>query len=160
MAIENWIDEIPKLWEQIQTHEGGTLKAYRLFDKAEFPETIAAPAVLTYPTEMSMIYSTGGPIFEHWYGRSDFYLFDNVSKVNLPALISYMRKARNAAIGSITLSSTVVNFSIGSVDLGRPTIEGPLEMTYGNAESPYHGFIINWFVKSDISNENGVTVAA
>ena len=160
MALENWIDKISDLWAAIETHEGSTLRSYKLFEVSEFPESIKAPCVMTYPLDMSMIYSTGGPVIEHWIGRSDFYLFDNVSKVHLPQLVPYFRKIRNVAIASITLSSTVDNFSIGSSDTGKPTMEGPVALIYGDADSPHHGIIVNWFVKENISNESGVSPAA
>ena len=160
MSLENWIDKIADLWSQIETHDGGTMRAYKLATVAEFPESIKAPCVMTYPTEVGLTYSVGGPIHEHWIGQSDFYLFDNVSKSNLPQLLPYFRKIRNAAIASITLSATVANFSIGSIDTGRPTIQGPVELIYGDNDQPHHGLIVNWFVKEDISNESGVSPAA
>ena len=160
MALENWIDKIADLWSAIETHEAGTLRSYKLATSADFPESISAPCVMTYPTEMSLTYSIGGPLFEHWIGQSDFYLFDNVSKVNLPMLVPYFARIRNVAIASITLSSTVVNFSIGSDNTGRPTIQGPVSLQYGDNDNPHHGLVVNWFVKEDISNESGVSPSA
>jgi len=159
MAIESWIDRIADRWAQVETHEGGTLRAYRILEIDEFPESIEAPCVLTYPTGMNLTYSVGGPDVEHWTGRSDFYLFPNVSKQNIPALVLYFRRIRNIAISSITLSSTVDYFMIDSQDAGAPSIQGPVSLTYGG-DDPMHGLVVNWKVKENISNETGVSVAA
>ena len=160
MALTDWIDQIPKRWETITDHTGGSLRAYHLYDKVEFPESVEPPCVITYPTGVGLTYSVGGPIFAHWVGRSDFFLFDNVSKANIPQMCRYFEKIMIAALGTLTLSSTVVNFSIDSEYVQAQSIEGFLSMTYGNNDNPMHGMTVNWFVKDDISNDTGISVAA
>ena len=159
MAIQTWIDKIADLWSDIDTHDGGKLRAYRLFVVGDIPESITAPAVLTFPVSVSTTYSTGGPLVEHWIGRSEFHLFDNIDRRNYPMLMPYFAKIRNAAIGSITLGGTVVNFNIGQDYTGEPGIEGPVEFSYGD-ESPNLGLVVNWFVKENIAGQSGVTPAA
>ena len=160
MALENWIDRIVVRWAQIETHTGGSLRSYKLYEINEFPEIVTPPCVLTYPTGVNITYSVGGPIVEHWTGRSDFYLFGNVSKTNLPQLVVYFKKIRNTAISSITLNNTCDYFMIDSQDIGAPSIQGPVVLQYGDGDNPMHGLVVNWKVKENISNEDGVTVAA
>lgn len=126
----------------------------------DFPETIKAPAVLTYPTSVSLSYSTGGPLLAHWVGKSDFFLFPNVSKSNLPRLLPYFERIAVAAMGAITLSGSVIYFMIDSTDSGSPSIEGPVVLGYGDNDNQYLGIVVNWKVKENISGISGLSVSA
>jgi len=54
MAVENWIDEIAKLFE-ISDGRKGTVKSYRAYEKADFPEAITVyPCAITYTTGVKM----------------------------------------------------------------------------------------------------------
>lgn len=160
MALHEWIDKISDRWATIETHDGNTLRAHKIFVRDDFPESITAPAVLTYPSGVGLYYSQGGPVHAHWVGRSDFYLFDNVSKSNLPRLVPYYEKIYISVLGNLTLDNAVVEFSIQESELGQQSIQGPVELSYGNDGAPMLGLIVNWRVKDDISNDSGVTVAA
>jgi len=158
--LQNWIDKISDRWATIVTHEGGTLRAHKMSELDDFPETVSAPAVITYPSDVSLTYSVGGPILAHWVGRSEFYLFPNVSKSNLPRLLPYFERIAVAAMGSITLSGSVLYFMIDSTDAGSPSMEGPVQLTYGDNDNPYLGIVVNWKVKENISGMTGLSVAA
>jgi len=156
--IENWIDALCDRWA-IATHTGGTVRSYRMFGINEFPESLELPCAITYPVDVRLEYSTGGPIIEHWRGRTEFHLFPGADKRHYPELIQYFRRIRNAAMGAITLSGKVAYMLIDSAE-GEPSMQGPVVLQYGDGDAPHLGIVVNWRVKSNISTESGLTVAA
>ena len=63
MAVTDWIDKIAKVWSKIEDGKGSSMRSYRSFEKAEFPDALSQfPCVLTYVTNLpSVQYSRWRP---------------------------------------------------------------------------------------------------
>lgn len=152
MAIESWIDALAKRWE-ITDHRGKTLKSYRLFEKAEWPEALNEwPCALTFPIELVSTYTAGGPNVDLWKGRTEIHMFPDVGKHHYPDIVKTIARLRDAAAGQITLGGLVSYFLLAT---DEASILAPVVMVYGT-EDPHLGIIVNWRVK-ELSD---VTVAA
>lgn len=154
MAIEDWIDEVTRVFE-IGDGRGGTVKSYRVYERDEWPEALGAfPCALTYVVEEKSYYGTGSPLKDSYLGRTEFHLCDNVNKSNYPFIMRFFRRIRDAAAGHMTLKNAA---GVSLVDhfllrLDEPSIQGPVVMTYG-AEKPHLGLLVNWEVKEDVADE-------
>lgn len=146
MACEAWIDAIAKLW-QVSDGKGSTLRSYRVYERAEFPEALQPPCVLTYVSEVRMSYSLGGPCIELWNGVSEFHLTPDIGKHHYPAIMLFYARIRNAAAGSMKLGGLVDVFLLRD---DEPSIRGPVVMQYGE-EAPHLGLVVNWMVKSNVT---------
>ena len=148
MAVEAWIDAVAKLWE-VSDGKGGTLRSYRVYEKAEFPESISPPCVISYTTEAFMDYSLGGPCIEVWNGVSEFHLTTGVGKQNFPFIMLFFARIRNAAAGSMKLGGPVDHFLLRT---DVPSIQGPVRLQYGE-EAEHLGLIVNWTVKENTTGD-------
>ena len=75
MAAEKWIDELVRVAGSVKSHAGGSVKAYRVFGKAEIPETIESyPCAFTYGTVLHPSYSDSGPCVDLWEGQTEFHV--------------------------------------------------------------------------------------
>mgnify|MGYP000642789642 CR=1 FL=1 len=149
MAPERWIDAVVGVMSGIASHRGGKLRVYRVAGKAEIPEGLSEfPCAVIYPTRIkSAQYSLGGPCKELWEVRGEFYLFPDTKKSNLPELIRYFRKIRDATLKSMTLGGLVDHFVFS---------ESPMElvsMTYETDGPERHGIVALWEVKEDVTGE-------
>jgi hypothetical protein len=153
MAVEQWIDAIAKLWDAVSDGRGGNVTSYRAYERDNFPEALADfPCAITYVTEVENIYSTGGPLIDLWRGVTEFHLFPGVDKRDLPQLMRYFARIRNAASGSITLGGLVSHFLLRVSNSGGPSIVGPVVLQYGS-EQPHHGLLVYWEVKETVSGD-------
>lgn len=148
MAVEGWIDTIAKLWE-VSDGKAGSLRSYKVYERAEWPEAIAAPCVLTYTTEVVMRYSLGGPCVELWNGVSEFHLTQDIGKHNYPAIMLFFARIRDAAASSMQLGGAVSHFALRT---DTPSIQGPVRLQYG-AEPEHLGLIVNWEVKENTTGD-------
>lgn len=139
MAIEHWIDKVCKLWE-IDDGSGGKLRSYRVYERAEFPQSITPPCVLTYALGVQCEYSLEGIDYNHWHGISEFHLTPDLDKSKLPNLLLFFARIRAAAAGNMTLDHRVEYFRLKT---DGASIEGPLELLYGN-EAPHWGLRVHW----------------
>lgn len=144
--IENWIDALSKVWATITDQRFGTVRSYLLIERAEFPASIdplqldTHPVALTIPLEMTPLISTG--VKEAFYkGTTQFHVCPDNSMARVPELMPWFGKIVKAASASMKLGGLVHNFQI-------ETIEGPLELQYGN-EAIHWGFVVNWIVKEN-----------
>lgn len=152
MAIESWIDSLTKLWA-ISDGRKGTVHSFRLFERDEFPESLpdlnTTRCAITYPTGCETQYSIGGPCIDIWRGVTEFHLSANVNKSNLPYLVLFFKRIRDAAASDIQLGGLVDYFMI---DAERGGILGPMSLQYGN-EAPHHGLMVYWKVKENVSGD-------
>jgi len=149
VAIESWIDQIAKAFE-IDDGRGGTVLSYRVFERAEFPESLSDfPCALTYPTGVTSQYSVSGPAIDLWTGQTEFHITPNVDKSSFPQVIKYIARIRNAAAQNIRLNSTVEHFLLRVTDV---SIQGPVELRYGSDE-PHLGLMVYWIVKENVSGD-------
>ncbi len=145
MAVENWLDEITKIWDGVSDGRGGYVKSYRVYEKAEFPEAINVfPCAITYTKDMTPVYSAGGVQVELWNGITEFHLSPDVDKSRFPGLMLYFARIRAAAAADLQLSGKVAHFLIRTE--GGPGIEGPVVLQYGS-EAPHHALMVYWKVK-------------
>ncbi len=150
MAVEDWIDRIAKRFE-ISDGRGGTVRSFRAYEKAEFPESIpAVPCALTYTTEVRPHYSLGAS-YDLWKGTTEFHLTGDVSKKHFPYIMLFFARIIAAAAGDITLDGHVAYFLI---DTDGPGVQGPVVLQYGT-EAPHLGLVVRWAVKESST----VTVA-
>lgn len=145
--IITWLDKIAAVWAAIPAHQGAqvrTVQVFRTINRAEFPETVPVfPCVLTYPTSVNAAYGSGSISIDLWTGRSDFFLFPSVERKYYPALFPYFQRIKEAAAASVTLGGAVEHFLLQETN----SMEGPVELTYGNDEAPMLGITVNWEVK-------------
>jgi len=152
-VIENWIDAIAKLWE-FDNGRGGTLKSYRVFERAEFPEALTEfPCAITYPSGLQPEYTVGGPTILLWDGVSEFHITPDVQMVNIPLAFPFYKRILTAAAGSMTLGGKVAYFII-------PNEPGAVQfVTFEYDNGPKHrGLLLRWKVKENITGQ--ITVAA
>jgi hypothetical protein len=156
--IENWIDEVAKVWEISDGFK--TVQSFKLVEKAEFPESIDptsldnAPIALTIPASVGPEYSLGGPHIGYWIGVTEFHVASNQDRGKLPELLPWYRKIINAAASHMKLNNTVELFLI---DEGNDAITGPVPLQFGD-ETPHWGFLVRWRVKERL--EGQITVSA
>lgn len=145
--IETWIDKLCEVWGGISATGFRTVKSPYLIKKAKFPSAISPdddfPIALTIPADMTVEYSTGGPIEGHYTGVTEFHITPDLNKANLPSLLPWFGKIWSAAADNMKLSGTVHSFMITK-------ITGPVALKYGD-ETPHWGFTVDWTVK-DASN--------
>ncbi len=145
MAIETWIDALARRWE-ISDGKGGTVRSYRLYEKAEFPDAIAeTPCALTLPAKVVFKEAYKVAI---WSGKTEFHLIENLDKSRLPDVVLFFNRILAAAAADVTLGGLVSYFMLSEEDAG--SITGPLEMTWGS-ESPHLGMVVNWIVKENLT---------
>jgi len=153
MAVETWIDDITRLWDQVSDGRGGSVRSYRVYEKDDFPEALSDfPCALTYSTEVENVYSLGGPLVDLWQGVTEFHLFPNVDKRNFPAIMKFFARIRNAASGSMTLGGKVAHFLLRNANSGGASIQGPVVLQYGG-EEPHHGLLVFWEVNENCSGD-------
>lgn len=149
--IESWIDEVVKVAGSVASHKGGKVRAYLVAGKAEFPETLNVfPSVLVYPLGVQMMLSASMSK-EIWDGVMDFYLFPDVKKSNIPTIVRYYSRIRDAIASHLTLGGIVDHFIFAP--------DGGMEfaiLQYAEDTPPRHGIQVRWQVKSDVSSEVSV----
>lgn len=145
MAVENWIDQIAQIWGTVEDGQGGFVKSYSVFERAEFPEALTVfPCALTYVSRVPVIqYSAGGPGVIVWRGVSEFHLTASVNKGRLPYVMRFYDRIIRAAASQVTLGGAVSHFILGPDDPLQPGI-----LVYGN-EEPHYGIAVNWTVKEN-----------
>jgi hypothetical protein len=149
MAVEQWIDEIAKLWE-FSDGKGATVKSFRAYERGNFPETIGPfPCALTYTTEDVSDYSVGGPNIDLWNGITEFHLVADIGKHHYPYIMLFFKRIRDAVAGHIQLSGLVENFLLRK---DVPSIQGPVVLQYGQ-EAPHLGLIVNWEAKENVTGD-------
>lgn len=150
MAVEDWIDEIADLAGTVDDGRGGKVRSYRVFAKAEFPESLSDyPCALTYTAEVRPDYSLSGPCTDLWYGMTEFHLFPNVAKSNYPALMRYFARIKAAFALHMTLNGKVAYVQLRT---DEPGLQGPVTLQYGE-EAQHLGIVARWVVKEDTTGE-------
>lgn len=151
--IENWIDELAKVWE---INDGRiSVRSYKLMEKAEFPSSIdptgldTSPIALTIPGSLAPEYSEGDVQLAFWIGVTEFHVAPSIDKGLLPAMIPWYGRILRAAAAHTKLNNTVNLFLINNDDNG---IVGPVQLQYG-AEAVHWGFLVHWRVKESITGQ-------
>lgn len=145
--IENWIDNLCKVWE-FNGPGFQMVRSYRLIEKSEFPSAIdpkdlgVNPVALTIPASLQPMYAKGHKHFT-WYGVTEFHVAPDLDRSRLPGLIYWYGLILRAAAGSVQLSGTVGNFVIIDRQDG---IQGPMSLQYGS-EAEHWGFLVRWMVE-------------
>lgn len=140
--IEDWIDALAKVWE-ISDGAGGLVRSFRLFERAEFPEALSEfPCALSYPTEVEI--GIASPQMDIWTGITEFHLYPNTAKSNLPGLMRYYHRIKEAVAANLSLGGRVAEFWLSTEG---PSIQGPMDLQYGD-EAPHHGLLVYWKVKA------------
>ena len=147
MAVTDWIDKIAKVWSKIEDGKGSSMRSYRSFEKAEFPDALSQfPCVLTYVTNLpSVQYSAGGPNKAVWRGVSEFHIVPNVLKSNYPYLMSFYDRIIKAAAANYQLGGAVDHFVLVNPDAIRPGV-----LSYGSEEL-HLGLVVSWEVKDNLT---------
>src|SRR3990167_4164437 len=156
MSVENWIDAIVDVWNTVESHKGGTIRAFYCYKRDEFPEALPAeliPCVLTYTVSLDPDIPAPAS-HEHWRGVSEFHLFPDNSKANIPQAMLYFAKIRNAAALNMKLGGLVDYFLLRSnaTRITGSGIEGPVDLRYGT-EDPHTSLLVHWLVKEDVTTE-------
>lgn len=147
MAIEKWIDSLAAVAGSVNAHNGGQIKAFRMFAKVEIPESLGSfPCALTYAIRMRPSYSDGGPCIDLWQGVTEFHLFSNTAKANLPEVMRYFAKIRNAFAANRSLGGKVAHVMIREDGMVLSTLQ------YGT-ENEHHGIVVYWEVKEIVTAE-------
>ncbi len=152
--IETWIDEVPKVFE-ISDSRFGTVRSYRVIEKAEFPLAInpaeldRSPVAVTLPATLRMEYSTGGPLIGYWAGVTELHVAPDIDKGRLPSLMPWYGKIMQAVVTHMKLNNKVELFLLSDRE---DAIDGPLPLKYGD-EAWHWGFIVNWQVKERLEGQ-------
>ena len=145
MAVTDWIDDIAKLWGELDDGKGGLVRSYKVFEKAEVPEAlITYPCAITYVSALSSLSYTAGGI-GLWRGTSEIHVYPNTSKANLPGLMLWYERILVKAASSIQLGGKVDHFKLLPQDPIRAAT-----LQYGS-EDYHHGLVINWEVKENLA---------
>lgn len=150
MAVESWIDAVVAVAGNVLSHKSNRkVRAFRVAERGEIPEALSEfPCAVVYPVKTkSLQYSQGGPCKEIWEVKGEFYLFADNKKSNLPELIRYFGRIRNATLASMTLGGLVDHFIFGEGGMAL------VEMTYETDGPPRHGIEVTWEVKADVRDE-------
>lgn len=151
MAVEHWIDEITALAGTVKTSRGGFVHSYSVYKRADFPEALTDyPCALTYVKGVRSVYSLGGPCLDIWSGVTEFHLYENTNKQNLPQVMKYFARIRNAFAAHMNLSGKV-----GYCLLDQGDDEESLQLVtlqYGS-EEPHLGIIARWTVKENVTGD-------
>jgi hypothetical protein len=149
MAVENWIDEIAKL-AAVDDGRGGKVHSYRVFERAEFPESLSVfPCALTYTVSVQSIYSDSGPCIDMWRGHTEYHLTPTIDKSQYPFIMRFFARIRNAFALHRKLGGKVEYCTLLTEE---PGIVGPVILTYGS-EEPHLGIIVKWLVKENTSGQ-------
>ena len=144
MAVEDWIDEVAKKAGQVADGRGGWVRAYRLFEKEDFPEAlIEFPCALTYTEDVVMAAPAGGPNIDIWRGVTEFHLAPGVKKSDFPYLLRFFARIRAVFTSDYNLGSRV---EYCRLRVEGPSIEGPVVFE-PNTESANQGLIAHWIVR-------------
>ncbi len=151
--ITDWIDTVAEVWGTIDNGKGGSLKSYKVFSRAEYPESLSEfPCVLNLVTRAPKIqYSAGGPCIAVYDGMSEFHLVKNVSKSNYPFVLTFFEKIIVAAVANLQLGGAVEHFLLAA---NNPITLGVLR--YGS-EDAHLGLVVSWQVKEIM---NGLVVSS
>lgn len=146
--IEDWIDDLTKVWE-VEDGRGGTVKAYRLFERDEMPESVPLDQLtaLTFFDSVDFEYSTGGPRLAFWRGTVEFNLAPDLDKRRIPFVLRFVGKILRAAAKNMTLGGKV-NYMI--LDPATTIEMGVLR--YGNAGVEHLGLVVKWVVKETLND--------
>lgn len=147
MSIEKWIDDLAAVAGSVKAHNSGQVKAFRVYARAEIPEAISSfPCALTYPVRVRPSYSDSGPCTDLWEGQTEFHLFPDVKKANLPEVMRYFAKIRNAFALKRTLGGKVAHLAIREDGMVMATAK------YGE-EDEHHAIMVYWEVKEIVTGE-------
>jgi hypothetical protein len=150
--ITEWIDKLAAIWE-ISDGRGGTVRSYRVFERAEFPEgAIQIPGALTYPNGLQPKYGQGTPTILLWEGITEFHLVPNMQTEHIPYMVSFYQRILAAALANMKLSNTVEYFILPD----QPRAIEMAEFLVG--EGPAHrGLLVHWSVKENVSGDFTIT---
>ena len=149
MAVTDWIDEITEVWE-FNNGKGGLVKSYRLYENNEFPEALSVfPCAISYVTSVETQYSLGGPCIDTYEGVTEFHLVPNVSKVNIPYILPFFKRIRDAAAAHMNLGGLVAWWMLKTG--GEPSIS-LVTLQYG-AENPHLGLMVRWSCKENVTGD-------
>lgn len=145
MAVENWIDELARLWGTVDDGKGRKVHAYSVFERDEYPEALSIfPCAISYITRVPVVqYSAGGPGVIVYRGVTEFHLTENISRRNMAYVIRFYERIIRAAASKVTLGGLVSHFVLSD---GDPLVPGVL--VYGS-EEPHFGIVVNWIVKEN-----------
>lgn len=150
-SVETWIDALAARWE-ISDGRSGTVRSFRIFSTNDYPASMAglAPCVVSYPTDLEVEYSQGGPTILLWSGQSDFHLTLDVKPSNIPYILPFYGRILTAAAGSMKLGGLVSYFTLPQNQKGAMTF-----VTYKNAlgQDDHQGIIVQWIVKQVLSGQ-------
>lgn len=144
-----WLDELAACWD-IDNGKGGTVRSFRVFSKNELPASVTpgmAPCAITYPGELEIEYSAGGPTLFWWVGQTYFYLTEDSKPSNLQYILPFFVRIVKAAAGHAMLGGTVKLFTLAPGP-------GAIKMiTYKKADGTdgQQGLVVEWKVKQDVS---------
>lgn len=147
MAIEAWIDELVAVAGSVASHKGGYVKAYRVFERAEIPEDLSDfPCAITYGQIVHPDYSDSAPCVDLWEGTSEFHLFPDNKMSNIPEVLRYFGKIRNAFALKRTLGGLVSHLAIRAEGIVL------VEAKYG-VGNDHHALMVYWEVKEIVTSE-------
>ena len=156
MSIEAWIDAICKLMS-VSDGAGGHVLSYHVYDRAEFPAALTVfPCAVTLIQGVDFQYSMGGPLKGIYKGKTEFYLTAGLSMADLPNVMLYPARIRNACAGAMQLGGLVDHFIL----VFEPRqIVGPIGLKFNSEDPPRWGYTVNWEVKADEASDTDYSIA-
>lgn len=106
-SVEDWLDNVCKVWESIEVGDGSKLKSFKVFERNELPSApilaALAPCVATYVEDCQPDLSDSTNIL-HWQGISEFHLTKDVKPSNEAYVMLFYAKILVAAASNFYLA--------------------------------------------------------
>ncbi len=146
--IEDWIDKVAAIAGSVRGAKTGMVRSYAVFKKAEIPEDLSEyPCAITFVDNLKASYSSGGVCIDLWSGTTEFHLFPDIAKGNMPECMRYFSKIRAAFAAAISLGGSVEHCVLRA-DLSLEFVA----FTYGTG-NPHHGIAAHWEVKENVTGK-------
>lgn len=146
--LENWIDEITKLFGKLSNGSGGNVRSYKLFELAELPEAITVfPCAISYVEDVVMTMPDSGPNVDMWRGITELHIAPGMKKSDYPKILPYFNRVRGIFALDRTLGGKV---QYCKLTVEGPSIEGPIIFS-PDTEITNQGLMVHWVVRERLS---------
>lgn len=128
-------------------------KPVRTFALAEIPESVTAemiPCAITYPTDVQVQYSRGGPTILRWSGQTDYHLTKDVKPANITLILPYFGRI----LAKVALHLELADRA--QMSLVQETSQAMTFITYKNStgdKDDHQGIVARWEIIQSVSGQ-------
>lgn len=148
-SIETIYESLRRIFEITD----GANKKIRTFGMNEIPESITPdmiPCAVTYPTDLQVQYSEGGPVILFWSGQTDYHLTKDVKPANITYILPFFGRIFAACAQRILLTATA------TFALPQKTPQVMTFITYKDKfgeKDDHQGIVVRWELQQDVSGQ-------